>query len=70
MENFRKDPYRYCKEKTKTILSELGIWSQYVIILLLIFMFNTKELLKSSLKMMEYLMKLKKTYLFFIKECR
>ena len=31
MEYFQKDPYKYCKEKTKTILSELGIGlSEYV----------------------------------------
>ena len=31
MEDFQKDPYDYCKKKTKIILSELGIGlSEYV----------------------------------------
>ena len=31
MEYFQKDPYKYCKDKTKAILSELGIGlSEYV----------------------------------------
>ena len=31
MEDFQKDPYDYCKKKTKIILAELGIGlSEYV----------------------------------------